>query len=195
LTGLRCAIDPAIGTIPSAFSDNNLRAFIIGGVVALLLVLGPVVFTRKDPKGARSWFRKEIVGPVLGTAMVLVGLAVWRKKWPASFKVHAHSYSAILMFALAGIFVIATAHSARGVLRVAYYACATLMGVGFVVGIVFRHGYYVVLVVEIIESVAFVTFWIIQSIELWEPGIVIVEPAPSPPTAVMATLDAQQAPA
>lgn len=187
LTGLRCAIDPAIGTIPSAFSDNNLRAFIIGGVGALLLVLGPVVFKHKDPKGAKSWVRKETVGPVLGAAFVLVGLFVWRKKWPASFKVHAHSYSAILMFALAGIFVIATARSARGILRVAYYACATLMGVGFVVGIVFRHGYYVVLVVEIIESVAFVTFWIIQSIELWDKGIDIIEPAPPSPPALPAT--------
>ena len=59
------------------------------------------------------------------------------------------------------------------------YACAALMAVGFAVGIAASSWHYVVLVVEIIESVAFVTFWSVQSVELWDQGIV-VEPQPAP---------------
>ena len=168
----RCTLDAAIGQIPQAFGDNNLRAFLIGGVVAMLGVLIPVLMRRKDPQAAKQvLLRPDIAVPVIGAALILAGLAVWRLQWPSNFASHAHSYSAIVMFAFAGWFVAITAVRSHGALKTTYGACAGLMIVGFVYGFVARNGHFTVLVVEIIETAAFLVFWFVQSIELWEVGV------------------------
>jgi hypothetical protein len=169
----RCVLDAAIGKIPHAFTDNNQRAFLLGGVVAMLAVLIPV-FARGDRRVVRQvLLRPDIALPVVGAALVLAGLGLWRWQWPVSFAAHAHSYSAIVMFVFAGWFVAITAFRSVGLLKVVYGASAGLMIVGFLYGYVARRGHFTVLVVEIIETAAFLVFWLVQSIELWEIGVAV----------------------
>ena len=180
---VRCPIDGAIGTIPASFPDNNLWAFVVGGVLALALVLGPVSVRDKqrrrhrardiDDHGPRDWVRKDTVYPAIAAAVVLISLVVWRHTWPGSFGTHAHSYAAILMFVCAGGFIVLTGLGATGRWRVIYRSCAGLMLVGFIAGVIttIAGSYYTVLIVEIIEATAFVLFWAVQSVHLWDHGV------------------------
>jgi hypothetical protein len=177
---LRCPIDDTIQGIPASFLDNNLTAFIIGGLLALAVVLGLVRLHRKHlPPGLVS---KETTYPAIAAGLMLIGLVIWRLNWRDNFETHAHSYSAILMFVLAGIFVFLTGLAATGTWRIIYFSCTALMILGFIVGVIttITGSYYTVLIIEIIEATAFLLFWTAQSVELWDRGIVLIEPATTP---------------
>ena len=101
------------------FTDNNLRAFVIGGVGALVLVVGPVLFKHKGKTDATSrWLRKETLFPAFGAFVVLAGLVVCARTGLQASLPTPTATRRLLMFLLAGIFVVATAHSSEGGLRV-----------------------------------------------------------------------------
>jgi hypothetical protein len=156
----------------SKFSGNNLVAFVVGGLIAV--ILAKVVATAAGRQD-RLVPRAELVAPAVGSAMVVVVGVIWHAVWPDSFNTHAHSYSAILMFALVGVVMILTAHrDVSKLYRGLYVGCAGAMAAGFAV--VFVVGMLVswhheVLVLEAVEATAFVVFWFAQTIQLWDDGL------------------------
>jgi len=173
----RCPIDDAIGVIPKSFIDNNLLTFMIGGAVAMAVVVFLVSRT-STPQVTKTFLHRETVLPAIGAGVTLALLWVWRAQWPASFEKHAHSYSAIAMFALVGLFITSVARGASGHYRITFFGCAVLMAIGIVYGVVRRDRHYTVLVVELIETTGFLVFWIAQSVRLWEVGIPPIAPTP-----------------
>jgi hypothetical protein len=164
------------------FSTNNLVAFIVGGAFAVLLTSGVARIRRKRdrlvPLGPELWW------PALGCALLVVVGFFWHRWWPANFNQHAHSYSAIGLFVLAGIVIFLTARRNKAPYSGIYYACLAGILAGFVVFLVgllvtWRHR---VLVVEAIETTAFVVFWFLQTIQLWDEGLIPV-PSRTPPAA------------
>ena len=154
------------------FSSNNLLAFIIGLLAAVLITSFVAKRARKrDPLVTAT----EVVVPAIGIGSVILGGILWRVSSPATFDTHAHSYSAIIMFLLVGIVMFSTARRNESKFyRVVYYACPGTMLVGGVV--VFIVGRIVawrqqILVLEGIEAAAFVVFWFSQTIELWDYGV------------------------
>ena len=173
----RCPIDGAIGKIPDSFIDNNLISFTIGGTIALGVVVALVAFHTSKTAVTSTLVHKGTVVPAVGAAATLALLWLWRWQWPHGFRVHAHSYSAIAMFALVGAFIVSVAHGTSGHFKILFYGCAGLMALGIVIGIALAGDHYTVLVVEVVETVAFLVFWIAQSVRLWEVGI-----PPMPPS-------------
>lgn len=141
------------------FYSNNLAAFIAGGVFAVIVTA--LMYWRKENRVLPP---KELAVPALGAAVVVVVGFIWHKAWPASFSTHAHSYAAILMFALVGLVIISTAkRDTSPGYKALYFACAGAMAGGGVVVVVvgalvkWRHQ---VFVLELIEITLFVIFWL-----------------------------------
>lgn len=177
----RCPIDDAIGVIPKSFINNNLLSFMIGGTAAMVVVVALVARQTSAAQVTKTLIHRETVLPAVGAGVTLGLLWVWRAQWPASFEKHAHSYSAIGMFALVGMFIISVARATSGRFKFIFFGCAALMAIGIVIGVVRRNHHYTVLVVEVIETVAFLVFWIAQSVRLWEVGIpAVAAPTPKP---------------
>jgi len=164
------------------FSTNNLLAFIVGGAFAVLLTSGVARIrgrtSRLVPWGPELWW------PALGCGLIVVIGFFWHRWWPASFNTHAHSYSAIGVFVFAGIVMFLTAERNNSAYRVIYFACFAAIAAGamvFFVGLLVTWQHRV-LVVEAIETTAFVVFWFFQTIQLWDEGLTPVPP-PTPPAA------------
>jgi hypothetical protein len=167
------------------FSNNNLLALIIGGFVAVSLTFIITTVRRLiNPQPQTKVRTEEIIIPVIGSALLVGAGIFWRWKWPASFRTHAHSYSAIFMFVLVGFVMYSAAwRGARQPYRSFYWLCPSVMLLGMV-GVVTYGGlntwHHEVLVLEIVELIPFVVFWFVQTIELWDYRR-IVPPTPPPP--------------
>ncbi|HUJ66963.1 MAG TPA: hypothetical protein VLX59_15575, partial [Acidimicrobiales bacterium] len=152
------------------FSGNNLVAFLIGGIFAVVLAS---IVAKAAGKKDRLVPLDELVLPALASAGLVVAGIIWHSTWPASFNTHAHSYAAILMFLFVGIVVTLTALRASNLYKATYFTCAGAMLAG---GLVFLLGSFAtwqhkVLVVEGIEILAFSVFWFFQTIQLWDEGL------------------------
>jgi hypothetical protein len=156
----------------SKFSGNNLVAFIAGGLVAIAVTSA---IAMSLGKAERRLPPKELTIPAIGSAAVVIVGYIWHQIWPASFDTHAHSYSAILMFLLVGLVMLSTGlrDPSRWYTRV-YIGLAVSMAVGFaivvVVGLLVTW-HHQVLVLEVVEITLFVTFWLLQTIQLWDMGV------------------------
>lgn len=167
------------------FSANNLVAFVVGGLCALLITVILVTTIARAAGGKAPLVPPaELLVPALGSAAVVIAGFIWHDTWPNNFNIHAHSYSAILMFALVGIVIILTAiRDESKVYTALYFACAGAMVAGFagvfIAGtlVTWRHE---VLILEGIEATAFVVFWFLQTIQLWDDGLAV--PASSSPS-------------
>jgi hypothetical protein len=160
------------GQFLAPLSTNNLKAFVIGGLIAVCVT---AIVTRSLGKKPKPVPPKEVTVPALGSGAVVIAGLIWDSHWQANFSTHAHSYAAILMFVLVGGVVIFTAlrnPSLRW--RVLYFACAGAMVLGG--GAVFLTGrlmtwHHEVLVLEIVELSAFLLFWFFQTVQLWDVGL------------------------
>jgi len=154
------------------FSTNNLIAFIVGGIIVIVLTATVAMLWGKEP---RRFPPSELTWPVLGSAVVAVFGLIWREVWPGSFSTHAHSYAATLMFVLVFVVMLFTAcRNSSAHYKLLYFACAGTMAVG--AGVIFAAAalvtwHHEVLVLEIVEITAFVVFWFFQTIQLWNIGL------------------------
>ncbi len=152
--------------------DNNIQALIVAALAGLLAAgLIAAVFTRNRLATLRSTPPDRVIGLAVTVAVLLGGWGLYR--WWDAFPARAHGWAAVLMFVfLAGGIAVnawerrnAPTHRRYGWL---YAAIAVLMiGVGAVMLTVFRDWTYMVLVLEIIETLLFATFWAVQTREHW----------------------------
>lgn len=161
-----------VGAFPEAYQRNNLLALLIGFVVAIVVTL--VLLRVKRHRMARpNLSGRSLLVLILAVGVIVAG-TVWYFAGRQSFLTHAHSTSAILMFAVVGVVIVIDARQASGAYRRVYAACAAAMAIGFAVILpiqLFASWHHAVLVLEVVETVPFVVFWLVQSIEHWEIGI------------------------
>ena len=167
-----CASSP-LGTIDAeAYLDNNILAFIIGGVVAI----GGAWLI------AKLQHRPQLATPVpqtkygllLCAALTAAGV-IWYAGFRQSFLDHAHAGTAIAMFVMVGIVIAINSRYVRRSYRGLYAFLAGFMAAAFVGVVVanlilddWRHS---VLWLEILELTPFAVFWAAQTFELWEGGV------------------------
>lgn len=205
-----CALNDAIGSIPQRFTSNNLTAFGAGAVLTVVVAVLGALRARKVDRWA-ALVRRETVLPASLLGMGLAALLAWHHFRPESFKLHAHSYSAIAMFGFVGGFVALTAkdaqrqHLSNGqtpaagattashvptrLVRSLYWLSLGLMALGVMVWFIADQAgwYYTVFAVEAIETLAFLVFWATQSYDLWDVGV-LATPAPASTTAPAGTI-------
>jgi hypothetical protein len=156
------------------FSANNLVSFVLGGLIALTIAL---ILTRihKATAPETAADPKELLVPAIGSTLVVITGFIWHMAWPASFNTHAHSYAAIFMFIFVGIVMVSTAErDGSRPYRRAYFTCPAVMFVGGVTVVIVGKlvtWHHQVLVLEIVEATVFVTFWLLQTIQLWDGGL------------------------
>ena len=167
-SGSDCPSNPALSGLKDGFQADNLLAYLAGGAAAVGLAVVTSILTKKQ--GRLLSKRRTTILPLVGAVVLVITGAIWYFGWRGSFDTHAHSYSAIAMFALVGVVIVRAARRGSGVYRSVYWSCAAVMATGVAVAVVgFVSGWrYTVLVLEVIETIPFVAFWFAQSIELWD---------------------------
>ena len=154
---------------------NNVVALIIAGAVALLVAW--LVEQSKRGKAVPNIRMVDAVGLAVASALILVGGGTyWRAR--DFFLAHAHTASAIAMFAIVGLVVVLNSQraGAEGKPRYQlYYALAAgVMASGLLVVVVhlavsgWKPWNFAL---ESVEITGFAAFWIVQTFELWDVGV------------------------
>jgi hypothetical protein len=176
-----CASTPFVGGDTKAFIDNNVLALAIGSAVAIITAYTVAAI------GGKASIRKitvaSVVGLLLGAALLAVGL-IWYFGFRDSFLQHAHGWTAGVMFVLIGLVIFINARGSRRVNRlrgtgrgywVVYTALLGMMvlsGVGVLIAKnVDRDWHHQILLLEILELLAFAVFWVTQTVEHWAGGV------------------------
>lgn len=175
----------AIETGPSVV--NNIAAYAIAGTIAV--VIGAIV----------AWKQNKVIGKpdtaamivlLLALAMLLGGLA-WYLLFRQNFLDHAHMASAIGLFGVVGIVMVLNALDSEknsGALRSFYGGTALAMVVGALATVavkawIVEDWQHQVLVLELVELVAFLAYWVVQTVQHWDEGIKGAPPSEPVPTA------------
>jgi hypothetical protein len=173
--------------------DNNISAFIIGGAIAIV-----IAYFVADRRGASVTDVAKKLEPsaklgLAGAGFILGSGVVWYARYRASFLEHAHFAAAIAMFAIIGVVMAwnALERARRTVFRITYACTAAAMvaiAIGVGVGTLVDEGWeHEILVLEMLEIIAFLVYWVVQTREHWNggvppaPGEVIVTPGVIPP--------------
>ena len=180
-------------TVPAALVpavENNVAALLVLGVVGVIFAAATV---EDGP------YRTAHLRSISGAGVLLVGLAAWFGFGRESFLEFGHYAAAVPMFGLiVGVAVVNARHTTRGAVvsrlaaatyRRAYAGIATAMGVTIVVaGVLFlldstghRPFSSWLFWVEVVLLALFAGFWVLQTAENWNEGVVSgPEPAPVP---------------
>jgi hypothetical protein len=178
-----CASTAFVGGDAKAFIDNNVLALAIGSGVAILTAYAVALV------GGKASIRKvsaaSVLGFVLGAALLAVGL-IWYFGFRDSFLEHAHSWTAGVMFVLIGVVIFINARGSRRINRLRgtgrgyWVVYAALLGVMVLsaVGVLIaknvdRDWRHQILLLEILELLAFAVFWVMQTAEHWAGGVAI----------------------
>jgi hypothetical protein len=176
-----CASTPFVGGDTKVFIDNNVLALAVGSGVAIVAAYAVAAI------GGKASIRKinaaSVVGLLLGAALLAVGL-IWYYGFRDSFLEHAHGWTAGVMFVLIGLVIFINARGSRRVSRlrgsgrgywVVYTALLGMMvlsGVGVLIAKnVDRDWHHQILLLEILELLAFAVFWVMQTAEHWAGGV------------------------
>ena len=175
-------------TLPPATVDaitNNITALLLAGALSLVVFAVLAFGVRGKPGDRRRLPRNIRLARYAGTAVVValfLGAWWWFEHERASFERNAHYAAAVTLF---GCIIAVTALNAvsrtlamradgdplgRALLNM-YSILGVLMALVLIVGLVFRDWYYAILFVEAGVLVLFLSFWIIQSAELWRTGV------------------------
>ena len=171
---LLCAASGRVSADADAYINNNILAVAIGGVIALMIAA--VIASKKDSLHAAKPSREVGVGLVITAALILAGV-IWHTADRSTFDRDAHISAAIAMFLAIGVVVLVNVWEARGGYRVLYIVVVALMIAGVVAVLVgkaidaeWRHE---VFWLEALEITPFAVFWVAQTIEHWDEGIVL----------------------
>jgi hypothetical protein len=161
--------------------ENNVAALLVLGLVGLLFAWATV------GDGA---YRSTHLRSVAGAGVLLAGLALWFGLARESFLEFGHYAAAVPMFGLiVGVAVVNARHTTRGAVssrlaaatyRRAYAGIATFMGATIVVAGIFflldstghRPFSSWLFWVEVVLLALFATFWVLQTAENWDEGLV-----------------------
>jgi hypothetical protein len=167
-----CAWPPGAPADPTPNVENNITAVLVVGIVAFV-ALAVLSWRHEERRPARLGY----VAAVALWAIALLVFVVERK----AFVDHGHLVSAVVMFGciIAVAFINAISFKQKqgdpnAGNRYSFVGLAMLT----VLPLYLFGGKYHVLLAEIDALVLFAIFWIIQTQELWDPGI-RAEPAPA----------------
>jgi hypothetical protein len=176
-----CASTPFLGGDTKAFIDNNVLALAIGSGVAIVAAYGLAIVGGRAP--IRKVTAASVVGLLLGAALLAVGL-IWYFEFRQSFLQHAHGWTAGVMFFLIGLVIFINARGSRRVSRrrgagrgywVVYTALLGMMVVSalgvLIAKRVDRDWRHQILLLELLELLAFAVFWVMQTAEHWAGGV------------------------
>ncbi len=167
-----CASTGFVGGDAEAYIDNNVLAFVIGGVIAIGIAYSAARLAGKA--SIRRVDRPSIVGLGFGVALVVVGV-IWYGLFRESFLDRAHGGAAVAMFAIIGVVMLINARSARPAFRKVYAVTVAMMVLGAVVaglGKLFDGDWrHQILWLEVLELVPFAAYWFAQTFEHWEGGV------------------------
>ena len=153
---------------------NNVVALLIAGAAALAVAY--LVERSKRPSTVVHVRPVDAIGLASAAGMIVVGGGIyWKQR--RFFLDHAHTASAIAMFAIVGIVVVLNSRRAgvQGKPRYerSYAIAAGVMAAGVLVVV----GHLVVdtwkpwnFTLESVELLGFAGFWIVQTFELWDLG-------------------------
>jgi hypothetical protein len=165
-----------------AMIDNNVIAFAIGGLLAIILTWCVGRFVEG---GARPVDERPAPDPKPSAASIGIGLAlslvllaiglIWYFGFRDSFLDQAHGGAAGAMFGIVAVVMLINAFTARPTFRPWYGALFGTMVGGVVVALVgiriddeWRHQ---ILVLEILELTPFAIYWVLQTVEHWDGGV------------------------
>ena len=171
-----CPSATSVAEVKGGFQSNNLIAYALGGVIALLVAtVGRKVSKRT---GKLLSLNVSVTVPVVLSASMFAAGLVWYQVSRTTFLLHAHSYSAIAMFVCAGVVMFLAGRNAIGKgntrLGSLYIGCTGAMVVGALIVIIAASVVswsHKVLVLELIELSVFMVYWFVQSIEYWDIGL------------------------
>ena len=184
--GTQCSEHPLTFdlTTRSAFVDNNILALAVGGGVALLVAAIVAVVTGKGSRITSTLQR--VVSPIIGIALagllILAGV-IWYLVDETSFLDNGHNAAAIAMFGIIWVDVVfnsvASWIAGKRTYAWSYTAIAAFMVVAavavFVAKQVASDWGHAVLAIEALEAGGFGAFWVAQTFENWDAGIIVSE--------------------
>jgi hypothetical protein len=160
------------------FVGNNIVALAVGGAIAVVMAMIIEDVGLRGSNGivakAKAAHRTAVIGLLLTSALITAGV-LWYVLDHDGFIANGHYASAIAMFALIGVVVVINARCAGAVFRPWYWAIFVFMLVSAVVVGVAKfagHWHLAVLAIEALLASGFGAFWIAQTIEHWDAGIV-----------------------
>ena len=163
---------------------NNMGALLVAGGFALVVFLTLAFGVRDRRPGAGNVGGWILVARVAGTVVVIaifVGAWFWFENGRSSFECNAHYTAALVLFAcIVGVtglnaFSRFLEHREAEGLRAAVnpYSVITVLMAGVIVAGALRAGSwgYYILFIEAGVIALFLSFWVLQSAELWTRGV------------------------
>ena len=172
--GQRCESSTVIASNSEVFIDNNVLAFAIGGVTAL--VLGLAIGKLKRTPTLKSFDPRSLFVLAGGAAFLLAGL-IWYFASRRNFLDHAHMGAAIAMFAVVDVVILLNAlrRKAKGK---SWYRYALLAAAMPILGLALfawsridKDWDHFVLWLELVELTVFGVYWVLQTFEHWDGGV------------------------
>ncbi|HJV08087.1 MAG TPA: hypothetical protein VJ653_00325 [Acidimicrobiales bacterium] len=163
--GKRCSAS----NVPSpeelqAATNNNMAAFMLLGLLALVVAIALVVRSTRLGNGPKVAL--FVFGLVLAAGILAFVL------WPAGFREHAHLVAAVgTFFGILGVVGLNAWGAQPGRYRTIYGVIAGLMaltaaGIWLAIAVTDEWD-HAVFVVELLMLVLFLAFWVAQTLELW----------------------------
>ena len=164
-TGCSSVPEPVVAVQASV--DNNIRALL---VVAAIVVGGVALgLVRRRVRTAGSW-----IGWALAAGAV-AGFGLWTRVAPETIEPAAHYVAAVGVFGGLVVVVLTNARHTPGTrLTRLYIALAAGMGLAVLLELVHRalpRFGWTLLATETSLVGLFATFWIVQTVELWDAGV------------------------
>jgi hypothetical protein len=154
--------------------DNNIAALLIVGFLGLAAVAVLTTVLTREPLAV---FRRGPAGTRIGLWVTFAILAIGALAFTSwdEFDTAAHGISAVGMFAFLGAAIAVNAWQRRDrpdeVFGWLYLAIAIAMLLVAIVFFFVRNAFdHAVLVVESVEIALFAVFWVVQTIEYWQPA-------------------------
>jgi hypothetical protein len=167
-----CPATGVVGGDTSAYIDNNVLAYAIGGCVAIAAayliadLMGKATIPTVRPPA--------MFGLVIAVVLLVAGV-VWYAAFRDAFLDHAHTASAAAMFLIVAVVIVINARTARPGYRTLYAATVLAMllaGVGVGIGkLVDGDWQHQSLWIEALVLVPFAVYWAAQTFEHWDGGV------------------------
>jgi hypothetical protein len=168
---------PSTATLDAAAKlniDNNVLAFAVGGLAALVLAFGVGRMMRKPTIG--KFDPRSLVVLAAGAVILVVGL-VWYFGFRDNFLDHAHMGAAVAMFSVVAVVIALNAlhRRAHGKSWLWYAGISAAMPISAAVlgavAAIDTDWHHFVLWLELVELGAFGLYWVLQTFEHWDGGV------------------------
>lgn len=164
-TPLCISVSPPVEHVSANVANNVVALLIVSGIV--ILIVGGALIVTESTLPAR-------IGGAIGASLWAITLLVFLSARDA-FVDNAHDVAAVLMFlCIVGAAIDNAFDTKRPSLHALYIALAAAMAAALViiwiVGLATGWRYWTILL-EVIVLDLFVVFWLVQTADLWDPGV------------------------